>query len=122
LNPCFSGVSHKASFTVLGTTAQGASTKHAPSPYILLVEKFSTRLPAVVRKGLSYQDKLLHSQPFGSSLDLDDDLALGASLRQVFKRFLRLIERKHLVDHRTNAFRFEESANFGELGAVGTYE
>lgn len=56
------------------------------------------------------------------SPDPHDDLTLGAPLDQVFKRFLRLLEREYLIDHRTNAFRFEEYANFRELGAIRAHE
>lgn len=98
---------------LLGRSGVGS----APSPAI----RFSMSLNLVTRL-FNREGKLLHSQPFGHSLDLHDDLALRASLGQVFKRILRLLERKNLVDHRTNVFRLEESSNFGELGAVGTHE
>ncbi|KDP84666.1 hypothetical protein CF70_018115 [Cupriavidus sp. SK-3] len=56
------------------------------------------------------------------STDPHDDFTLGAPQGQVFKHFLRLLEREYLIDHRTNAFRFEEYANFRELGAIWAHE
>ena len=55
----------------------------------------------------SSQAQLSHSLPFAGSPNSHDDLALGVSLGQVFERFLRLLERKDLVDDGTNAIRFE---------------
>lgn len=66
-----------------------------------------------------------HTNPtayIATLLDFDDDLTLGASLGQVFKRVLCLFKRKYLVNHRMDTFGRKQFANLGELSTVGAYE
>lgn len=111
----------RASSVALGTTRQGAGTKCDPSAYFVRRGIFDVLCCCPIERLASLAQAPAQSLS-GSSLDLDDNLALGASLGQVFERFLCLFERKYLIDHGKNAFRLEECANFGELGTVGTYE
>ena len=56
------------------------------------------------------------------SPDLHNDLPLGPALFEIRKRLLRLIERKYLVDHRSDAPRLEKLANLCELPTVWMHE
>ena len=51
------------------------------------------------------------------SLHLDDDFSFGATIFEIGKRLLRLIERKCLVDHGSDGPRLEKFAD-AETGRV----
>src|SRR5271170_4213036 len=59
---------------------------------------------------------------FDGSPDLHNDLSLGPAFSKVRKRLLRLIERKHLVNHRPDAPCLEEFADLCELAAIWMHE
>ena len=59
-----------------------------------------------------------HRHMFDDSLDLHNDLSLDPAFFEICQRLLRLIERKHLVNHRTDAPRFEKFADLCELAAI----
>src|SRR5581483_11762495 len=52
------------------------------------------------------------------SSDLHHDLAFGSTLFEIGQRLLRLIERKYLINYRTDDLCLEKLANLGELAAV----
>ena len=56
------------------------------------------------------------------SLHLHDDLSFGPAFFEIRQRFLGLIERKHLVNHRLDAPRLKEFANLCELATVWMHE
>jgi hypothetical protein len=56
------------------------------------------------------------------SPDLHHDLPFGPAFFEIRKRLLRLIERKHLVNYRSDAPRFEEFANLCELPTIWMHE
>ena len=56
------------------------------------------------------------------SLHLHDDLSFGPAFFEIRQRLFRLIERKHIVDHRPNAPRLEQFTDLCELTAVWMHE
>src|SRR6185369_3545643 len=56
------------------------------------------------------------------SPELHNDLPFGPALFEIRKRFLGLIERKYLVDHRTDESHLEKLADLCELAAVWMHE
>ena len=53
---------------------------------------------------------------------MDDDFTLGPPLREIRKCFLRLFERKYLVDHRPYAASLEKLSDLRELATVWMHE
>src|SRR5437773_6015120 len=53
---------------------------------------------------------------------LHNDLTLGPAFLEISKRFLRLIERKYLVDHRPDAPHLEKLTDLCELATVWMHE
>jgi len=56
------------------------------------------------------------------SLHPHDDLPFRPAFFEIRQRLLCLIERKHLVNHRSDAPRFEKFANLRKLAAVWMHE
>ena len=56
------------------------------------------------------------------SYELHDNLSFGPALLEIHQRFLRLSERKHLINHRTYATRFEKFAKLRKLPTVWMHE
>ena len=68
------------------------------------------------------QASLTSSERLTNSPDLHNDLPLGPALFKIRQRRLRLIERKYLINHRSDAPRLEQFTDLCELPTIWMHE